>query len=308
VLLAARMELDVIMHYLNWKTLWFLLILVFIIRPAAVFISTIGSNLKIREKIFLSGIAPRGIVAAAVSSLFALRLSDAGFYQSEELVPLTFIVIVFTVTVYSLTGKTLARLLNLKPQEKGVLIVGAHSFARQLAILLRNVNVPTLLVDTDKENILLARQEGLRSLHGNMFSKKISEEIEVSTMGKLVAITASDETNLLAVMEYSEVFGRKNAFRLYTSDRQKELAVQGNSGQFLFGKGVTYTYLKTKQTAGAEIKKVHLTEKNPYSEFKKTYPHAIPLFLINRRKQLVMITEEKPVKASYGQTLLFISS
>ena len=308
VVLAARMELQELIQYLNWHTGLFLLVLVIIIRPLAVFFSTLGSNLKKKEKIFLSGIAPRGIVAAAVASLFALRLSDAGIFQANELVPLTFIVIVFTVIFYSVVGNILARVLDLKPQEKGLVMLGSHELARSMAKKLQEIGVPVLLVDNKKENILEARQEGLRAIHGSIFSQKIKEEIEMSSMGRLVALTSSDETNLLAVMEYTELLGRNNVFRLFTSDRKKDLVTQGNAGLFLFGKGITYTYLKSKQTAGAIIQSIKLTEKYSFETFKKNYPNAIPLYLINRRKKLVVISEENPLKASFGQTLVFIAT
>ncbi len=111
IILAARLEMAELAFF-DWNMVLFLAILVFIARPLSVYVSTIGQNLSFREKLFLSWLAPRGIVAAAVSSIFAIELSAKGFAEAERLIPLTFIVIITTVTLYGLSAVPLARLLK----------------------------------------------------------------------------------------------------------------------------------------------------------------------------------------------------
>jgi NhaP-type Na+/H+ or K+/H+ antiporter len=110
--LAARLSLNDLDHMLSWNSLTFLGLLIFAVRPAAVALGTIGAELSRQERIFLGFIAPRGIVAASVSSVFALQLQKAGVIRAEHLEPITFLVIIGTVTVYGLLAAPLARRLG----------------------------------------------------------------------------------------------------------------------------------------------------------------------------------------------------
>ena len=120
ILLAARLQFSDFQNF-DLSTMVFLVILIFIARPVSVFFSTFGSKLNWRERTFISWMAPRGIVAAAVASVFAFKLAEKGIEGAEFLVPITFLVIVVTVTVYGLTSYPLAKLLKVvqsKPQGK----------------------------------------------------------------------------------------------------------------------------------------------------------------------------------------------
>src|SRR5690606_7250600 len=97
ILLSARLELLNIEALLSVSGILFLLVLIFIGRPLSVFVSTFRSDLNLNEKLFISWMAPRGIVAASVSSVFALRLAESDLPQAEALVPVTIRVIVGTV-------------------------------------------------------------------------------------------------------------------------------------------------------------------------------------------------------------------
>lgn len=111
ILLAASLDMDSF-SLIGWNSLWFLAALMLLARPLAVFLSTLKSDLSWRERLFLAWLAPRGIVAAAVASVFAFRLLEAGHPQAELLVPVTFIVIAGTVAIYGLSVSPLARRLK----------------------------------------------------------------------------------------------------------------------------------------------------------------------------------------------------
>ena len=147
ILLSARLQVSHL-AYISIGSLAFLGVLMVIARPASVALSTLGSGLSWRERSFLSCMAPRGIVAAAVSSIFALRLVEGGYPQSEHLLPITFMVIIFTVAIYGLTALPLARRLKVaEPNPQGVLIVGANSWAQAIAGELRTEGYRVLVVD-----------------------------------------------------------------------------------------------------------------------------------------------------------------
>ncbi|MFW5877933.1 MAG: cation:proton antiporter, partial [bacterium] len=163
ILLSARLSPGDI-QILDYKALIFLLVLVFIARPLSVFISSIRSNLSLKEKMFVSWMAPRGIVAAAVSSVFALKLENDGIAQTEYLVPLTFMVIIGTVLIYGTTSPLAARLLKISQSDpQGVIIAGAQEWARQIARILKEHNFSVVILDTNRNNIREANMEGLNA-------------------------------------------------------------------------------------------------------------------------------------------------
>ncbi len=121
--------------------------------------------------------APRGIVAAAVASVFAFRLSEKGVEGAETIVPITFLVIVVTVTVYGLTSYPLARFLKVvqsKPQ--GILFVGAHPWARSIAKILKDKKINVVMVDTNRQNISTARLDGFKAYLGSILSEHITDD------------------------------------------------------------------------------------------------------------------------------------
>jgi NhaP-type Na+/H+ or K+/H+ antiporter len=123
IILAARLELSAFVGVDWWGGFAFLAVLILVVRPLSVFVSTAGTNLTWQEKLFVSWMAPRGIVAAAVASLFSMRLIDMEYPGAEKLVPVTFLVIVGTITVYGLTAYPLglwAKVTSTKAQ--GVLL------------------------------------------------------------------------------------------------------------------------------------------------------------------------------------------
>ncbi|MEA3169321.1 MAG: hypothetical protein QOI97_2269, partial [Pseudomonas sp.] len=161
ILLAARLDLNALIA-LGPFVLILLLIIQFIARPLNVALSTFGSGLNWRERALLSWIAPRGIVAAAVSAIFAIRLDEAGHEGALLLVPLTFAVIIGTVVLQSATARPLARLLKVaEPAPSGFLIVGANGPARILGKALQQLGSRVLLTDSSWENIRASRMEGL---------------------------------------------------------------------------------------------------------------------------------------------------
>ena len=153
--------------------------------------------------------APRGIIAAAVVSVFSLRLQEQNFPQAKLLVPYVFLVIVCTVTLYGLTGAWIARRLGLaRTGNGGFLIAGADRFAREIAHALIDEGIELLLVDTSLANVRDARLAGLPALSANALSSQVAERIELSGISRLLAMTSNDEVNSLAAVHYGKQFGQ----------------------------------------------------------------------------------------------------
>ena len=288
IILAARVELDALQQVLTLKSFLLIAALIFIVRPLNIFASTIGSKLALNEKLFLSWLAPRGIVAAAVTSLFASELSNKGIVDAELLIPLVFLVIVSTVVINSLTAKPLGWVLKVvEPDPQGFLILGSHSVARRIAHFLQDEGFRVLLADTNWSNIASARVEGLETYYGNPLSDQSEDELRLSEIGKLLALTSNDEANALTALKYAKEFGSEQVYQLKPSraDSGRISLSEGNRGRLIFYKGTTYLELRNLFRRGGELKKTQITENFTIDDFEEKYgDNYLPMFIIKDKK------------------------
>lgn len=249
IVLAARLEANVI-HFINARSIVFLL-LILAIRPITVFVSTYNSRLNRPEKVFLSFMAPRGIVAAAVSSIFALELEEAGVAGAEAIIPYTFMVIIGTVIVYGLAAMPLARYLKLaKPDPQGVVMVGAHTWNREIAAALQANGIGVCLVDSNELNVTEAELAKIHAVKANILSEHFIEDFDFSNMGRLLAMTGNNEVNTLAVLHMREVFGSAGVYRL---SAKEETELQSRFGRILFSNNLDFDVLEDYFQQGAQI-------------------------------------------------------
>ena len=307
IVLGSRLRLEQ-MAELNWRTGLFILVLIVVVRPAAVALCTMNSNLPWQQRLFLAAIAPRGIIAAAVSSVFALRLQENDFPQAERLVPLTFAVIIGTVTIYGLAASRVAERLGLaKPGKLGMLFVGADAFSRRLADVIRQEGFEVLLVDTNRQNVQAARLQGLSAVAGSALSEHVLEKIELSSIGRLLALTPNDEVNSLAALHYAPIFGRAQVYQLPSArvdGKRHEAVAEGLQGRRLFDAQATHAYLMQRLEGGAQIKKTTLTREFDFEDFEELYGESALLLLLISDGQLTVLTEGQSVTPRPGQTLV----
>ena len=313
IVLAARLQLHELAG-LDAGSFIFVAALILIIRPAAVFISSIGKKFSWKEKLFLSMMAPRGIVAAAVASVFSIELINLGFSEGSRLVPEMFLVIVATITVYGLSAAPLAKWLglsNLNPQ--GCLILGGHSFARELAAVIKDSGYRVLLVDTNRHNITEARMEGFEAHQGSVNSRSFLDENDLNGIGKLLALTPNAEVNSLAALHLSRIFGGNNVYQLTVEedeDEQGKAVSEDLRGKILFGTNYTYYYLLQRFNHNSKIKSTPITEEYDYKKFlsENGGDKVIPMFLITKEKNLIVYTSENKPEPKPGQTLISLVS
>ncbi len=310
IILAARLRLDDLAH-LGLPSLLFLAVLIFVARPAAVFASTLGSGLKWQDKVFLTWMAPRGIVAAAVTSVFALELAEgAGYHDAELMVPQMFAIIVGTVAIYGLSAASLGRWLGIaKPNPQGVLIVGAHSWARTIGSMLQAEGIKVLLVDTNRSNLTAARLAGLPTLYASVLSEYIHREVELGAFGRLLALTHNDEVNSLATLHFAEIFGRAGVYQLApkkTGDGRAESISLPLRGRLLFNKDLSYNEFNHRIETGSMIKRTPITGQFDLAEFYDYYgASAQPLFLIDELGKVQVFTaDDQPLAAEPGDILI----
>jgi NhaP-type Na+/H+ or K+/H+ antiporter len=310
IILAARFTAEEVTNVADVWSLLFLGVLFFVARPLSVFLSTFGSGLNLREKVFLSWMAPRGIVAAAVSSVFALKLAQAGIGQAEYLVDITFLVITASVTVYGITAYPLAKYLGIaRPYPQGILILGAHGWARAIAKFLHEEGFLVAVVDSNWSNVAAARQQGLQGYYENILQEEVQENIDFDGMGKLLALTPNDEVNSLAALHFVEYFGRSHVYQLPRQSRTKavseETIPKHLSGRLLFTPEATFSNLSKRFGSGAVIKKTPLTAEFGFEAFKKLYgDKAMPMFVIKESGELIIFAHDNPPVPQPGQQIV----
>ena len=255
ILLAARIETDQLRDVIL-PSLAFLALLVFVARPLTVMASTIGSRLSWRERLFLMAMAPRGIVAAAVSAIFALRLEEEGVRGAELIVPIVFLVIIGTIVVYGFLAGPLARRFGLaEARAAGVLIVGAHPTARGLAKQLTDLDVKAMLVDTDPYNVTRSVALGLPARRLSVLTEEATHELDLRGIGRILAMTSNDEVNALATTRFARVFGRRETFQLKPTSKQRH----GDLPEEILGRiigidGVDYATLDERTRQGWRVR------------------------------------------------------
>ncbi|HZJ94337.1 MAG TPA: sodium:proton antiporter [Thiopseudomonas sp.] len=309
IILAARIEFSAIAE-LGWGLALLLAILMLVARPLSIFISAIGTTLNWREKLFLSWIAPRGIVAAAVSALFAFQLHDSGFAGGETLVPLVFMLIIATVIIQSLTARPLAKLLNVaQPPEHGFLILGANPVARMIASELTQHGVPVVLADSNWENVRQARMDNLQVYFGNPVSEHAANQLDLTGIGNLLIISPYKQMNSLATYHFLDWFGEHDSVFSLSEGEQDQQAryqpaekIQRTRG--LFG-GVSFAKLASLASQGYTVKTTQLSEEFSYQDFvDKHQNQALVLFTLDSKKHITPVKSISDIELSEDATLI----
>lgn len=289
LVIAARLDLDELRADLGLN-LVFLAGLVLVVRPVAVWLSTLRSGLTRRERSLLAVIAPRGIVAAAVSSVFALRLDAAGMAGGSELATTVVVVIIGTIAVAGLAAAPLARAFGLaRPEPDGVLILGAHGWGRQLATALETHGVRTKLVERDRAKVTTARMAG-RDVHfGSILADHTVQTLDTDGIGHLLAITGSDEVNAMAAERLRPVFGSGRVWRLAPTQNGSAHTRFPHHlpGRVLFADWATEDAIERRVSAGAEVKGTRLTASFDWDAYRHRNPDALLLALVRDGRPLI---------------------
>jgi NhaP-type Na+/H+ or K+/H+ antiporter len=215
ILLAANINMEDLLLIYNWNAVILFAIVVFLIRPLGVFISTYRSTLKFNEKLFISWVGPRGIVAAGIASLFGLTLAKKGIVDAQYITPLVFMIVLGTVLLNATTARPFAKLIGVfLKRSEGILIVGASQVSRLIGRYLEDNGRHVVLIDSNQTNIQLAMEEGLEAINTDIYSESLGDNIELNDVGFLMAMTGSADINEYAINKFSEQFGESGSFRL----------------------------------------------------------------------------------------------
>lgn len=223
ILLAANINLEDMQLIYTWKTALLLAIIVFLIRPLGVFLSAQGSGLKTNEKLFIGWVGPRGIVAAGIASLFGTKLIVRGEPGAEYITPLVFTVVLGTVLLNATTARPVSKMLGVfLEKSEGILIVGASKASRLIGRYLQRNNRHVVLIDNNQGNVDKAKSLGLEALTANIYSDTLKDNIELSDVGYLIAMTANPDINRYAIDKFRDQFGENGSFRIVDGDEIRE--------------------------------------------------------------------------------------
>ena len=309
IILAARVEFYQFKE-IAWHALGVLAVMMFLARPIAVWVSTFTSDLKPKEKLLISWIGPRGIVAAAVASLFAIRLEAEGYPEASLLVPLTFFIIIGTVVSQSATAKYIAHWLGVRePPPTGLLIVGAGNVARAIGKTLQEAKINVILTDSNWDNIRQARMDGLDTYYGNPTSEHADRNLDLTGIGKMLAMTGNANQNALASLRFKSEFGIHKIFELKTNREQiiseKHSLSTRHRGPQLFNNNITYGQIASLLRQGAEIKSTQLSDEYDYDAYiSNRTGQLIPLFAIDQRDRLHIITADQEIAPGSGWSII----
>lgn len=309
ILLAARITVED-MKLIDTSALLFLAGLILIVRPLTVFLSTLGTTLKWKDKLFLSWMAPRGIVAAAVTSIFAIQLQENN-PQAGEMVPVMFAVIVGTVALYGISAGFVGRLLGVAGDQdpQGVIIVGGHYWARVLGKIIQDQRIRVQMIDTNPYHVTACRMLDLPAIQGNILDEGVQEELDLSTTGRMIALTSNDEVNSLAALRFMELFGRGEVYQIspYSDQgvtKDKNQVPRELRGRCLFDHSLTYSAFSRRFAEGADIRKMVVGKDIKPADIRKT-PGLTPLFLIDpNNRKLSIYTAEIQAQADPGDILV----
>lgn len=314
IVLGARVELEALAQT-GWQSVLFLVLMILVVRPATILVSTIPSGLNWKERLFLMLMAPRGIVVTVLASLFAFRLTDAGIEDGERMFAETLFVILGTVLFYGFAAGVAAKKLGLSNSNpQGMLFVGAHPWARMVGAALKKHGIETAYIDSNPANVKAAQEAGLKAYCGNIHSEEFLEEIDFSSIGSVLAITANDEINAFAERELAHYVGLTRVFKL-APEGSKQTQTEGEPSpqasntervsRSLFGKGITFNAVEKRFYSGATVKAITLREGFNYKDFAGTYGlHSLPLFILTENRQIQVVSEGNPIKPAEGTTLI----
>ncbi len=309
ILLAANINIKDMMLLYKWETVLLFAIVIFVLRPIGVFLSTKNSGLKLNEKLFISWVGPRGIVAAGIASLFGLKLMMKGEPGAEYITPLVFMIVLGTVLLNATTARLFAKVAGvfLKSAD-GIIIIGATNFARLIANYLKKNGRRVVLIDNNADHISKAKSLDLEAIQGDVYSDELLEDIELNDVGYLLALTGSSSINEYAIDRFSPTFGKEGAFRIISTEEMKKENREPSKN--LFTHHDDFINISEVVRDFPIINEVIVSSEEHYKSLLKEIGnelHAIPLFIKDNEDFIHIISSlDTSIKIEKGNVLMYI--
>lgn len=231
ILLAADLSIASVFA-LGWGSLFTVLALMFVVRPINILLCTWNSDLNWRQKVFLSWVAPRGIVAASVASFFAISLTQRGINGGDSIKALVFLTIITTVVCQGLTAGWVARWLKITSKDAtGAVIVGCNPLSLLIARFFQERGENVVMIDTDPERLVEAEAQNLRVIASSGLDAAVLEEAGLASMGTFLAMTSNGEVNFVLAQRASEEFNPPRVLAVFPRNPQASTSVSNKVNQ-----------------------------------------------------------------------------
>lgn len=264
---------------LNWRTVGFVAAMLFVVRPAIIFISTIGTKLNFKEKLLIGWIAPRGIVAVAVAGYFAAQLGG----EAAVLAPLAFAMVFATVLAHGFSIGPLSKLLGLaKSGPEGVLLIGANPWTRKLAQIMDEIDIPVTLADTNRRRLQAARLAGTKVFHGEILSEMAEHKLDHAGLDWLLAASNNDAYNALVCVDLAPELGRHKVMQTSAQDGEEadDKAISFTArGRTFIRRGRTLDSLIRDHWKGWEFRKTELSDNYTIDDLMASLPDNADIIL-----------------------------
>jgi NhaP-type Na+/H+ or K+/H+ antiporter len=309
ILLAANMNVEDMLLLYRWETIVLFAIVIFVLRPLGVFLSTANSELKFNEKLFISWVGPRGIVAAGIASLFGLKLIMSGEPGAEYITPLVFMIVLGTVLLNATTARLFAKVAGVfLKSSNGIMLIGASNFARLIATYLQKNGRRVVLIDNNIDHINKAKSLGLEAIEGNIYADELFENIELNDVGFLFALTGSSSINEFVIEKFKSTFGEKGAYRLVSTDEMKHGIQLLN--EKLFTQKDDFINLSEVVRDFPLVNEITINSQDHYQKLLQDIndePYAIPIFLKDNLGEIHIISSiNKSLIIEKGNTLIYV--
>ena len=308
ILLAANINIEDLMLLYTWKTIALFTIVVFVIRPLAVFSSTFKSKLKFKEKLFISWVGPRGIVAAGIASLFGSKLLKQGVEGAEYITPLVFMIVLGTVLLNATTARMFAKIVGvfLKTSDS-ILFVGASSPIRLIAKHLKEKGKRVVLIDSNSNFIEQAINDDLEALKIDIYDDDLTDNIELNDVGYLIALTGSDMVNKHALNNFSKHFGEHGSYKIASS--KEIIEASSFERKSFFTPNDDYINLSEAYRENPSILEVEIKTEAEYNNILELFSReekSIPLFIENGKGIYLIPEFEKTAEIKENLILSYL--
>ena len=308
ILLSANINIEDLFLLYTWKTGVLFVVVVFVVRPIAVFASTFHSNLKLNEKLFISWVGPRGIVAAGIASLFGSKLIKQGVEGAEYITPLVFMVVLGTVLLNATTARFFAKIVGVfLKKSDAILLVGASKAVRLIALFLKEKGKRVILIDSNKNFIQEALNLQLEAFKVDVYDDELTNNIELNDVGYLIALTGSDQVNMHTLNKYSEDFGEQGAYKMASSKEITEAS--SRERESFFTPYDDYINLSEAYRENPTINEVNIVDQKEYKSLLEKFSKeekSIPLFIENKQGIYLLSEFEKNNHAKENIKLFYL--
>ncbi|ASN03993.1 cation:proton antiporter [Virgibacillus necropolis] len=311
IMLTASLQVEVLLEIFQPEIIGYVLLMMFIVRPLSIFLSTLGTDLSLNEKLLVGWIAPRGIVALTVSSYFASILSDAGYEDASIITTLTFGLVFFTVVAHGFSIRWMAKKLHLSMEGRpGTIIVGSNEFTVELAKSLTKVKAPVIIVDSSWERLRKTREAGIPFYHGEMLSEQTEYHLDTTPYEYLIAATDFHSYNALVCTTFMPEYGRTNVYKAspYTLVDNMNDVVDKIGGKIIFKDDMSMEDLSSKITSGYVFRQTTITDQYNYNRYlSERDEETVLLYMLKPSGKMYYYSEDLKITPEAGDIVVSLA-